>query len=258
MQNYLALHRHAAVQNELADNPALALRVTVAHMIIGTRKWCVQTDAPSPKNEAIGKSIDGCFAKSDLSDRRKQILKLMNMPEHQYTLINRGTDEVATAEVLAHLITLTDAQVMDVMALAMAETLAADTPIVEAVGNQLEVNMIKYWQPEPTFFDLIREKPTINAILKEIGGKSAADGNVSSTGKAQKAIIMDFLEGRQGRKRVSGWMPKFMQFPFTSYTMNGGISIEQGWLEIAKLFTAKKKTPLKKATTKATPIKKAA
>lgn len=258
MQNYLALHRHAAVQNELADNPVLALRVTVAHMIIGTGKWCVQTDAPRPKNEAIGKSIEDCFAKSDLSDRRKQILKLMNMPEHQYTLINRGTDEVATAEVLAHLITLSDAQVMDVMALAMAETLAADTPIVEAVGNQLEVNMIKYWQPEPAFFDLIREKPTINAILKEIGGKSAADGNVSATGKAQKAIIMDFLEGRQGRKRVSGWMPKFMQFPFKSYTMNGGISIEYGWLEIAKLFTVKKKTPSKKAVAKTTPIKKAA
>lgn len=254
LQNYLALHRHAAVQNELAGTPALALRVTVAHMIVGTHKWSIHTDGPRPKNESIGTSIKNAFAKSDLADRRKQVLKLLDLPTHNHTVSRKSPDAVETAEILAHLLTLSDAEVMDVMAYVMAETLAGDTPLVEAIGNQLAVDMTKYWQPEQAFFDLLREKPTINAILKELGGKSVADGNVSATGKAQKAIIADFLEGRQGRKKISGWMPRFMQFPFKSYTKSGGIGIEDCWQEIAKYFkTAPSKSAKPKAKSARTP-----
>ncbi|WP_262696027.1 ParB/RepB/Spo0J family partition protein [Kordiimonas aquimaris] len=236
MQNYLALHRHAAVQVELTAAPKLALRVTVAHMIIGTDKWRAEADAPRPKNDAIAASLKNATARKAFADRRKTVLKMIKLPEHQHTLISRTPDAIATTQILAHLLTLSDSAVMKIMAFAMAETLAANSPVVEAVGNHLSVDMSKYWKPEQPFFDLIREKATVNAILREVGGKAAADGNVSSTAKAQKAIIGDFLEGRQGRKQVSPWLPRFLQFPFKSYTKNGGIGIQEGWEQVKKHF----------------------
>ena len=80
--------------------------------------------------------------------------------------------------------------------------------------------MKKFWQPENAFFDLVREKGAINAMLKHVGGKSVADANISSTAKVQKKIIGDYLTG-EGRKKVKDWQPYYMEFPFKSYTKGG-------------------------------------
>ena len=45
MQNYVELHRLAAIQLELLNHPQVALRLTLAHMIVGSNLWTDQTRA---------------------------------------------------------------------------------------------------------------------------------------------------------------------------------------------------------------------
>ncbi len=120
----------------------------------------------------------------------------------------------------------------------MAETLEAGSAVVEGLGVHLGVQMADYWQPDETFFDLIRDKAVINAMLKQVGGKRIADGNVTATGKVQKTVIRDFLTGSEGREKVEGWLPNYMTFPFKAYTKNGGIRIEDAWGKVKGLIKA--------------------
>ena len=43
MQDYIDLHRHAAVRAVLADHPAVAFRLLVAHAVAGSSLWSVRT-----------------------------------------------------------------------------------------------------------------------------------------------------------------------------------------------------------------------
>ena len=71
-----------------------------------------------------------------------------------------------------------------------------------------------------------RDKAVINAMLKQVGGKRVADGNVTATGKVRRRIIRDFLTGSEGRVKFEGWLPNYMAFPFKAYTKNCGVRIE--------------------------------
>ena len=134
-------------------------------------------------------------------------------------------DDHRIVPIFVTLLKLTDKQVMQVLTYVMAETLQSGTGVVEALGCHFNVDMKTYWQPDEVFFDLLRDKPAINAMLRHIGGKNVADANVSATSKVQKSIIKDFLNG-EGRKKVTDWLPHYMEFPFKPYTNNGGRTLE--------------------------------
>lgn len=101
------------------------------------------------------------------------------------------------------------------------KTLQSGTVVVELLGQHLNVDMRDYWQPDDAFYDLLRNKSAVNAMIRHIGGKQVADGNVTATTKAQKKIVRDFLTG-DGRKQVKDWLPRYMEFPFKAYTKSGG------------------------------------
>ncbi|WP_292029345.1 ParB/RepB/Spo0J family partition protein [Mesorhizobium sp.] len=50
MQNYVDLHRHAAVRTALLDHPAIALRLMVAHAIAGSSLWQVRCEPPTRRS----------------------------------------------------------------------------------------------------------------------------------------------------------------------------------------------------------------
>ena len=99
-----------------------------------------------------------------------------------------------------------------------------------------ETDMDNYWQPDNAFYDLLRDKQMINAMLAEIGGKAVADGNVTSTAKVQKQIIRDHVEGNGSRKKVEGWLPRFLHFPMRSYTKRSGLNAMAHWNSMKGLF----------------------
>ncbi|MDQ1153431.1 ParB N-terminal domain-containing protein [Brevundimonas sp. SORGH_AS_0993] len=218
MQTYLDLHRHAAVRAVLTDHPGVALRLMVAHAIAGSSLWSVKVEGPSVRNEAVAESVETCPAETAFDAKRRAVLALLGFGPDDPTVARGGFGETPTVEVFARLIPLPDDAVMAVAAVVMGETLAAGGPLVEAVGAYLKVDMGQWWTPDPVFFDLIRDRPVANALLKDVGGKRVADANVSDKVKTQKAIVRDFLDGTNDRPKVERWTPKWLAFPPARYT----------------------------------------
>ncbi len=219
-QNYVELHRHAAVRHALLSQPQLALRLMVAHAIGGSALWQTRPEPQKADKDATAESLAKSKAQTAFEVERKAILKLLDLPEHGHTVTRCNGDDHRVGMLILTLNKLGDEDVMRILTFVMAETLQAGTCVIEQIGNQLNVDMGALWEPDDAFFDLIRDKAAINAMLKHIGGKSVADGNVSATSKVQKKIIRDFLSG-EGREKKEDWLPHYMAFPFKSYTKSG-------------------------------------
>ena len=238
MQNYLELHRYAAVRLALLSHSDTARRLMVAHTVAGSALWTVTAEPQKPATEAIGKSLTESKAQAAFEAERKEVLKLLDLPQHGYTVTRCNGDDYRTAQVFAALLKLSDADVARVLTFVMAETLEAGTAVVEALGNRFTVDMSETWEPDDTFFGLLRDKTVINAMVKQVAGKRVADGNLTAAGKVQKQIIRDCLAGTNDRKKVAGWLPNYMDFPFKAYTKNGGIGIEDAWNRVRSLLKA--------------------
>ncbi|WP_246252588.1 hypothetical protein [Allomesorhizobium camelthorni] len=136
------------------------------------------------------------------------------------------------------LLALSDADVMRVLTIVMAETLAAGSAVTEALGNHLNVDIGAYWQPDDAFFDLLRDREIANLILADVAGKHVADGNVSEKVKTQKKIIRDCLAGENGRQKIDNWLPRWMKFPVESYTNRGGFRTADQWAKVRSLLVS--------------------
>ena len=239
MQNYLDLHRYSAVRTELLNYSGIALRLGVAQMIAGSALWTVHADAQKSNSDAIGDSLAENKAEGIFTSQRKTILELLGLESNtEDTLVARKTDWLKSHDlhaIFAKLISLSDAEVMTIQTFVIAETLPSGSAMVEVLGDMLNVDMAQSWSPDQTFFDLLRDKPAINAMLKQVAGKITADAHISSTAKVQKQIIQDCLNGtRKGAKQ--DWQPNYMAFPMTDYTKRGGIEAMTGWNVVKKNY----------------------
>lgn len=238
MQNYVDLHRHAAVRTALLDHASIALRLMVAHAITGSSLWQVRVEPQRAANETVAASIAGCKAEAVFAERRREVLALMGAIDEDGPVAGGNGDDFATASVFARLLTLSDDDVLRVQALVMAETLSMGSAVVEALGNHLNVNMRDYSQPDDAFFDLLRDREVASAMLADVGGSDVADGNALEKVKTQKTIIRDFLSGENGRQKIDGWLPRWMKFPVESYTDRGGFRTADQWSKVRSLFVS--------------------
>lgn len=238
MQNYLALHRHSAVRTELLGHSAIALRLAVAQMIAGSSLWNVEADPQKANSEAIKESLSTNKAEDVFEAERTRIRALLGIgKESDETIVYRSGDYGKSHDinlVFAKLLKLDDASVNMILTFVAAETLPSGSAMVEILGNMLSVNMADHWQPDQVFFDLLRDKEALNSCLKEAAGKITAEAHISSTAKVQKDIIQGCLDGtRTGKK---DWQPRYMNFPFGSYTKKGGIEAIDQWKRVKKHF----------------------
>jgi ParB family chromosome partitioning protein len=225
MENYIELHRHAVVRLALLRDPAAAFRLMVAHTLSPTGNWKVDVDAQRARTSEIGASVTGCVAQAKFDEERATVEALLNLSE--------GADTVA---IFAKLHTLTDVDVLRIATFAMAQSLAVgDTP-VEAMGVYLKVNAGEVWKPDEVFFDLLRDRETVNLFVAEVAGKTVAKSNENEKVKTQKKIIRDCLAGENWRSKVEGWLPGWMQFPFKPYA-KGHSHIEDASKAAAKAFS---------------------
>jgi ParB family chromosome partitioning protein len=206
MENYLELHRHAVVRLALLRDPNVAFRLMVAHALAPTGNWSVDPDPQRARSNEIGASVSGSAAQAKFDAERQTIVALLGKA------MERGT-----VGLFAHLLTLTDQDVMRIAAFVMADTLTVGDAPVEAVGLHLKPNTGEVWQVNETFFELVRDRSTVNAMLAEVAGKSVAKANTDEKVKTQKKIIRDCLAGENWRSKVEGWLPGWMQFPFKPY-----------------------------------------
>lgn len=239
MQNYLGLHRHSAVRTELLNHSGIALRLGVAQMIAGSELWIIHADPQKANSDAIGDSLAENTAEKTFAKQRKTILELLGLEGNtDDTLVARKSDWNKSHDfhaIFAKLISLSDDEVMTIQTFVVAETQPSGSAMVEVLGDMLNVDMAQSWSPDQTFFDLLRDKPAINAVLKQVAGKITADAHISSTAKVQKKIIQDCLNGtRKGGKQ--DWQPNYMAFPMADYTKRGGIEAMIGWNVVKKNY----------------------
>ena len=236
MQNYLDLHRHAAVRARLLDESGTALRLMVAHAISGSGRWQVRADPQTAKNEAIAKSVEVSAAETALCARRAEIAALLGLSDDRERIVHGNGDSYQTVAIFARLLTLPDDDVLRALALVMAETLEAGSAVVEAVGVHLKLDLRGQWQADDTFLELVRDRPAINALLESVAGKAVADGNVAEKAKGQRQIVRDCLGGTNGRSRVENWLPGWMEFPARAVTARGTLKSVAEWERVREFL----------------------
>jgi ParB family transcriptional regulator, chromosome partitioning protein len=126
---------------------------------------------------------------------------LLGLDDERAILVQAG-DDVMAANLFAVLLRLPNADVMRVLAMLAAETLASGSAHVEAAGAHLKVDTAKTWTPDDAFFDLVR----------------------------------DCLDDAKDWPKVRGWLPGWKSFPPRGYTGRGGLRHVDAWPEIAHLF----------------------
>ncbi|MEO0419456.1 MAG: ParB/RepB/Spo0J family partition protein [Pseudomonadota bacterium] len=240
-QNYVELHRHAAVRAALLKAPKVALRLTVAHMIGGSALWQTKPEPQATRKEATVESVAASKAQAAFETERRAVLALLGFETEAEALTRSNGDDWQVAEIFATLLTLTDKQVMRVLTCVMAETLESGTCVIEQIGCHLAVDMAGSYAPDEAFFDLIRSKPLLNAMLADIGGKTVADANVSATAKVQKGIIRDFQTGANEREQVENWLPGYFRFPLTCCTPSGAGPLSANAAKAAQVTTPAEK-----------------
>ncbi|MFG1342502.1 hypothetical protein V5F58_19805, partial [Xanthobacter autotrophicus] len=249
MCTYLGLHKHAAVRTELLGHPGLALRLAVAHMVCGSALWRIEAEPQRADSRPVAESLAASKAQDVFNAEREEVRALLGFgdageetgagdnaedadsmedeeedapfssPVRSGSTLIRGDRSFGRPDIRAVLGTLMDRDddtVLRILACLMAETLDAHTPLIETLGALIGTDMGKWWSPEPLFFDLLRDKAAINAMLREVAGPNTADAHLASTAKLQKKIIADCLSGT-GRDKVENWLPRYMAFPAGDY-----------------------------------------
>nr|WP_047167544.1 ParB N-terminal domain-containing protein [Sphingomonas sp. Y57] len=223
MQTYIDLHRHAAVRAALYRHPKVGLRLMVAHAIVGSSLWTVKIEEQATRNDEVRESVETCKGETDFDAKRRAVLDLLNFSAEEPTVTGGNGDPHGLVGLFLALLPLSDHAIMQVVTIVMGETLGAGSAAVEAVGDEIGVDMARYWQADDAFFELIRDKEVLTAIVAEVAGEDVARANAKEPGKVLKRIVRDHLDGANGRPKVDGWVPKWMVFPPAAYTTRGGV-----------------------------------
>ena len=215
LQNYIALHKAAALRYALTQHPAIALRLAVAGLIGGAANGSVRADRTAPHGPAVEASVQSGAALAAFAEERRTVgCWLADAADPaDAALSGRGYGERHAAEAFGRLSELSDAQVLKVLAVIAAEALVAGGGLAERLGERLQIDMRRFWQPDETFLDLLTDKAALAGIAAEVGAVPSA----KATGKELRGLIRRRLQG-EGCQPVEGWLPRYFEFPTRGYT----------------------------------------
>ena len=235
---YIDLHRHAAVRADLAGQGGVALRAMLAHVIAGADLWRVDVEGQRAPKEAIAESVESCSAETAFDLKRRAVLAVLGFDAEAPTVTGRPLNRPPFAPLFARLLELPDPVVLEIVAIVMGETLQAGSEAVEMIGLHLGTDMRQHWSADAAFFDQLRDREVLLAIVGEVAGPEVAAANAGEKGKALKAIIADCLEGTNGRAKAEPWVPQWMAFPPSAYTTRGGVGSVQSARRVAHELAA--------------------
>jgi ParB family chromosome partitioning protein len=216
LANYVDLVRHSAVRLAVARTPKIALRLMLAHVIGGASLWKVEPERQPATSETVATALATLPSQAGFDAEREAARQLLGLDDGEGPLV-APDGGARTATVLAKLMQLSDKDVLSILAVVIAETLAMGTDLVDTLGATLAVDVAAHWRPDDTFFELVRDRETVGAMLAEVVGETAAATYLTDTGTKKKAIIRKALAG-DGRTKVEGWLPRYVRFPQRQYT----------------------------------------
>ena len=233
MADYISLHRHAAARASIIRNPAIALRLMAAHTLCGSAFWNVRQHSPGGVKAATLASVEGGAAAVEFGAAREgaeALFEALGAPAPR-----RNGDAYHLCETFAALLAMSGAEVMQVMAIAMAETLESGGPAVEAVLHACGTDTAEFWKPDEAFFGLLRDKRIIYAMIADIGSPSLTETCLSDTAKAQKIVLANRISG-EGCTANPDWRPGWMQVPPARLLDGAACPPADAWDRIAGLF----------------------
>lgn len=234
MAQYILLHRHGAARATLLQHPDIAHRLMVAHAIVGSALWSIQAHRCAARKEDTRASLATSVAEAEIEAARQTVETLFSaLGVHT----KRNGDAHHLCEVFSALLAMSDEEVATVLAYTMAETLEPGGAVVEAAAHVTGTDMSAYWTPEPAFFDLLRDKQAVNAMVADIGTQTLAYSCVTDTAKVQKQVISNRIEG-EGCEPCPDWRPSWMQVPPTRLVEGAGCAPADAWDQIKGLFEA--------------------
>jgi ParB family chromosome partitioning protein len=223
IQNYIDLHRHAIVRSKVAGKPMLALRLVLAHAIVGSGLWNVHIEPQRALTDAIAESVETCASEAVFDIERRAVLASLGFDPEAPTVTGGFDGDCGISGLFMRLLALSDEAVLGALAIVMAETLEAGSALIETLGRHLQVDMADAFSVDGVFLDLIKDREVLDAIVAEVAGQQAAQANAKATGKVKRRIIADCLAGTNGRARVDRFVPRWMAFPPSAYTDRGGV-----------------------------------
>lgn len=240
IQNYVDLHRHAVVRASLISQPAMALRLMLAHAIVGSPLWRVDVEKQRANSDAIAESVEASASEAIFDTKRREVLGLLGFDPETPTVTNGYAGDHGLPGLFQHLMSLPDDAVLSILSVVMGETLAGGSAMVEVLGTLLSMDMAAVWQADDALLDSIRDREVIGQIVAEVAGDTVATANAGESIKVQRQIVCDCLAGTGGRTKVDGWVPRWMAFPPSTYTDRGGVGSAERWSVIAPLLDTAK------------------
>ena len=129
--NYIDLHRHAAVRASLLSEPAIALRMMVAHAIVGSHLWRVDVEKQRAVSDAIAESVEVSASEAAFDAKRRDVLALLGFDPEAPTVIGGYDGEHGIVGLFTRLAALSDGAVMTILPVVMGETLAVGSAAPE-------------------------------------------------------------------------------------------------------------------------------
>jgi ParB family chromosome partitioning protein len=222
LQNYIDLHRHAVVRAKLTSKPMLALRVLLAHAIVGSNLVSVRVEPQRAMTDAIAESVETNPSEAVFDLYRRDILNRLGFDPETPTLVRGYDGECGVSGLLAKLLACPEETILDALVIVMGEALEAGTPLIELLGRHLQIDMADSFEADGALLDLIKDREVLDGMLGEVAGQQVAEANAKATGKVKRQIIADCIAGTNGRAKVERFVPKWMTFPPTAYTNRGG------------------------------------
>jgi ParB family chromosome partitioning protein len=212
LQNYIDLHQHAAVRAKLLDHPNVALRLMLAHAIVGSVLWNVRPDPQRADKPATAESVETSVSEAAFDQKRRAALAFLDFDPEALTLV-RGGQCAGIEEVFERLLCLADEEVLAILSIVMGETLEAGAPVVKSVGVPVSIDMATAWQVDEAFFDLVRGRELLKAMVAEVAGDGVAAANAGESGKALKFIIKECISEDGARMARTKWVPSWLAIP---------------------------------------------
>lgn len=216
LANYVDLVRLSTVRAALLKHPKIALRIMALRFLASSQHVSVKREPMQAQSTATHTTIKRLASEAAVSEASEKVGGLLGLDTDDPVIGSSPKDDRAGI-LFAKLIDLSDAQVMQIIALCAAETLALGSTLVDMLGTALKADCLKDWQPDAALFDLIRDREVTTAMLAEVIGETAARSYLTATGTKKKEIIRNALTGTN-RQKITGWQPRWMAFPQSRYT----------------------------------------
>jgi len=235
VSEYVAGHRHAATRASLLGHAGIALRLMIAHTLVGSDLWTVRRHMASAKKEETQKSLETSLATEDLDAARTKAFGLFEALNISH--VRHNGDAYHLAEVFAALLALSDEEVEEIMTIVMADRIDCGSPVVEGLAHVLGTDMTHYWKPDPAFFETLRDKRAINAMIEDIASPSLAQTCLTDTARDQKQVLANRIQG-VGCEGNPEWRPSWMQMPPTRLVEGAACPPADQWEKLRPLFEA--------------------